>query len=66
MERLSKVTNKFSVRRCRGLAILQEWRHKWGVGLTMAVKNAHDGISVISTAEGAMEEITAMLENAGT
>ena len=31
-------------------------------GLTMAVKNAHDGISVISTAEGAMEEITAMLQ----
>ena len=31
-------------------------------GLTMAVKNAHDGISVIGTAEGAMEEITAMLQ----
>ena len=31
-------------------------------GLSMAVKNAHDGISVISTAEGAMEEITAMLQ----
>ena len=31
-------------------------------GLNMAVKNAHDGISVISTAEGAMDEITAMLQ----
>ena len=31
-------------------------------GLNMAVKNAHDGISVISTAEGAMEEITSMLQ----
>ena len=31
-------------------------------GLTMAVKNAHDGISVISTAEGAMDEVTAMLQ----
>ena len=31
-------------------------------GLTMAVKNAHDGISVIGTAEGAMEEVTAMLQ----
>ena len=31
-------------------------------GLSMAVKNAHDGISVIGTAEGAMEEITAMLQ----
>ncbi len=31
-------------------------------GLTMAVKNAHDGISVISTAEGAMDEVTEMLQ----
>ncbi len=31
-------------------------------GLNMAVKNAHDGISVIGTAEGAMEEVTAMLQ----
>ena len=31
-------------------------------GLNMAVKNAHDGISVISTAEGAVQEITAMLQ----
>ena len=37
-----------------------EWKPR-SKGLTMAVKNAHDGISVISTAEGAMEEVTAML-----
>ena len=31
-------------------------------GLSMAIKNAHDGISVIGTAEGAMEEVTNMLQ----
>jgi len=31
-------------------------------GLTMAIKNANDGISLMQTAEGAMEEVTAMLQ----
>ena len=31
-------------------------------GLSMAIKNAHDGISVIGTAEGAIDEITNMLQ----
>ena len=37
-----------------------EWKPR-SKGLRCS-KNAHDGISVISTAEGAMEEITAMLQ----
>ena len=31
-------------------------------GLSMAIKNAHDGISVVNTAEGAMTEVTSMLQ----
>ena len=31
-------------------------------GLSMAIKNAHDGISVIGTAEGAIDEITNILQ----
>ena len=44
-----------------GLPFPPAWNHRIK-GLTMAVKNAHDGISVIGTAEGAMEEVTAMLQ----
>ena len=31
-------------------------------GLTMAIKNANDGISLMQTAEGAMDEVTAILQ----
>ena len=31
-------------------------------GLNMAVRNANDGISMIQTAEGAMEEVSSMLQ----
>ena len=31
-------------------------------GLSMAIKNAHDGISVVNTAEGAIQEVTNMLQ----
>ena len=31
-------------------------------GLNMAIKNANDGISLMSTAEGAMDEVTNMLQ----
>ena len=31
-------------------------------GLTMAIRNANDGISLVQTAEGAMEEVTSMLQ----
>ncbi len=31
-------------------------------GLSMAIKNAHDGISVLGTAEGAIDEVTNMLQ----
>jgi len=33
-------------------------------GLSMAVKNANDGINMISTAEGALVEVTNMLQHA--
>ena len=31
-------------------------------GLTMAIRNANDGISIVQTAEGAMDEVSAMLQ----
>ena len=61
MERLS--TGWSNVQR---LMMLRDWLfpQEWNSDkrLTMAVKNAHDGISVIGTEGGAMEEITAMLQ----
>ena len=61
MERLSTGYRNSASDDAAGLAISTRMETQIK-GLSMAVKNAHDGISVIGTAEGAMEEITAMLQ----
>ena len=44
-----------------GLAISEGLRSQVG-GLTVAARNAQDGISVIQTAEGSLNEVTSILQ----
>ena len=62
---LEKLSSGFRINRAAddaaGLAISEGLRSQVG-GLKQAVRNAQDGISVVQTAEGALTEVTAILQ----
>jgi flagellin len=62
---LEKLSSGFRINRAAddasGLAISENLRGQIG-GLKVGVRNAHDGISVIQTAEGALNEVHSMLQ----
>src|SRR5918997_1874519 len=62
---LEKLSSGFRINRAAddaaGLSISEGLRAQTG-GLKVAVRNAQDGISVVQTAEGALNEVTSMLQ----
>jgi flagellin len=62
---LEKLSSGFRINRAAddaaGLAISEGLRSQTG-GLKVAARNAQDGISVVQTAEGALTEVTSMLQ----
>jgi flagellin len=62
---LEKLSSGFRINRAAddaaGLSISEGLRSQVG-GLKVAVRNAQDGISVVQTAEGALNEVTSMLQ----
>ena len=62
---LEKLSTGFNINRAgdnaAGLAISEKMRAQIH-GLTMAQKNAQDGVSLIQTAEGALHEVHALLQ----
>src|SRR4051812_15377861 len=62
---LEKLSSGFRINRAAddaaGLSISEGLRSQVG-GLKVAVRNAQDGISVVQTAEGALNETTSMLQ----
>src|SRR3954463_10389993 len=62
---LEKLSSGFRINRAAddaaGLAISEGLRSQIG-GLKVAARNAQDGISVVQTAEGALTEVTSMLQ----
>src|ERR1044072_4060950 len=62
---LEKLSSGFRINRAAddaaGLAISEGLRSQVG-GLKVAVRNAQDGVSVVQTAEGALNEVHAMLQ----
>ena len=62
---LEKLSSGFRINRAAddaaGLSISEGLRAQVG-GLKVAVRNAQDGISVVQTAEGALSEVTSMLQ----
>ena len=62
---LEKLSSGYRINRAAddaaGLAISEGLRSQIG-GLKVAVRNAQDGISVVQTAEGALTEVTSMLQ----
>src|ERR671938_160530 len=62
---LEKLSSGFRINRAAddaaGLSISERLRSQVG-GLKVAVRNAQDGISVIQTAEGALNEVHTMLQ----
>jgi flagellin len=65
---LEKLSSGFRINRAgddaAGLVISENLRQQIG-GLKVASRNAQDAISVVQTAEGALTEVTAMLQRAG-
>ena len=60
LEKLSSEKNYRAADDAAGLAISQKWMPK--LGSTSASRNGLDGISLIQTAEGALNEVHAMLQ----
>ncbi|QTE29854.1 flagellin N-terminal helical domain-containing protein [Pengzhenrongella sicca] len=62
---LEKLSSGFRINRAAddaaGLAISEGMRSQMG-GITMGVRNAQDGISLVQTAEGALNETTSILQ----
>ena len=62
---LEKLSSGFRINRAAddaaGLSISEGLRSQVG-GLKVAVRNAQDGVSVVQTAEGALTEVTSMLQ----